>query len=111
MIPSNIPRADFSVHNAVELDDLVGNQRAKETVRRVMCHPGVPPKKFLAGPAGSGKSSIVDCDCKLVACHHPRGDRPCGDATAVDTSSRDTATQDSLSWVGSLDSPRSTICR
>lgn len=69
---------DFSTRPLDNLDDLMACDRAKAAALSVLRHRGVPPKMFLAGPAGSGKSTIINGICKLAACEHPEGDRACG---------------------------------
>jgi DNA polymerase III delta prime subunit len=68
---------DFSVQPHDTLDAILGCEKAKKALLTVLRHPGVPPKLFLAGPPGSGKSSLVRAGLALIACDHPVGDRPC----------------------------------
>lgn len=69
---------DFSVRPLDNLDDLMACDKAKVAALKVLRHPTIPPKMFLTGPAGSGKSTIINGICKLAACQDPNGDRACG---------------------------------
>jgi hypothetical protein len=73
-----MPRDDLSVHSLTRWDDLIGNEEAKRGLARMIQYRGIPPKVFLAGPAGSGKSTIINHQCKVAACHQPNGTDPCG---------------------------------
>lgn len=68
---------DFGVRPLDSLDDLLACEQAKSAVLSVLKHPFVPPKLFLQGPPGSGKSTIVNGAIRLTACEALRGHRAC----------------------------------
>jgi hypothetical protein len=82
---SDIHRADFSVHSLTLWDDLIGNERAKRILPTIIHRPGIPPKVFLAGPAGSGKSTLIEHLCATLMCYNPKGNDPCGQCTGCHT--------------------------
>ncbi len=69
---------DFSVRPIDNLEDLMACDKAKTAALSVLKHAGTPPKLFLTGPAGSGKSTVINGICKLAACEYPSNDRACG---------------------------------
>jgi hypothetical protein len=70
--------ADFSVRQLRSWADLIGNERAKKSALKIVQYPGIPPKMFVAGPPGSGKSCTINHACRWAACRNPQGDEPCG---------------------------------
>lgn len=68
---------DFSIRPTVGPEDIMACEAAKNAILKVMNHPGVPPKLFLTGPPGSGKSSLIHSAVRLVACQSPDGLVPC----------------------------------
>lgn len=95
---ADLPRADFSEHSQSRWEDLIGSERAKQSALAVMHYRGVPPKMFLTGPAGSGKSSIINHLCATAACYEPKGNDPCGQWRAARRSSRAIETLGFLRW-------------
>jgi len=72
------PQHDFSIRPLDGLDDLLECRKAKASVLKVLRHPGVPPKLFLTGPPGSGKTSLIRAGVQFIACQRPQGLKPCG---------------------------------
>lgn len=68
---------DFSIRPVNKLDDVLGCEDAKAAALGVLEHSRKPPKMFLAGPPGSGKSTIINEICRFAACEEPHGDRAC----------------------------------
>jgi len=56
----------------------IGNEQLKEAIRKILRWRGTPPKLFVAGPSGSGKSATIDLLCKRLGCHKPQQGDPCG---------------------------------
>jgi len=68
---------DFSIRPVESLDDVLACDDAKAAALGVLRHRNKPPKMFLAGPPGSGKSTIINEICRYSACEQPTGDRAC----------------------------------
>jgi DNA polymerase-3 subunit delta' len=59
-------------------DSLVGNERAKETLRRMLRQGRVPGALLFAGEAGLGKKSFALELARSLNCRDRRGDDGCG---------------------------------
>jgi hypothetical protein len=57
---------------------LIGNERANRAVHNIIRLPGAPPKTFLAGPTGSGKTTVLNNAFAWRVCVQPQGNKPCG---------------------------------
>jgi len=69
--------AIFTTREISDWGQIIGNQ---DLIAQLM---GVtnfdePPKVFLAGPAGSAKSTLVNHICRYLACYEPANNNPCG---------------------------------
>ncbi|HEX8685126.1 MAG TPA: hypothetical protein VF654_01455, partial [Pyrinomonadaceae bacterium] len=59
-------------------DTLVGNERAKETLRRMLRQGRVPGALLFAGEEGLGKKSFALELARALNCRDRRGDEGCG---------------------------------
>ena len=63
-------------------DHLIGNQLAKETIRRFLAAGRMPNALLLAGPEGVGKKQFALALARSIVCHHPVNHDSCGDCLA-----------------------------
>jgi DNA polymerase-3 subunit delta' len=63
-------------------DTLVGNKRAKETLRRMLAQGRVPGALLFAGEEGLGKKLFALELARALNCRSPRGAEACGECAA-----------------------------
>lgn len=79
MIPSVSDKdIDFTIKPLDSWKNLIGNEELRKTVVALLRHSGAKPRVFVAGPPGSGKSTVINYACKLAGCLAPIGEEPCG---------------------------------
>src|SRR5688500_19947215 len=59
-------------------DEIFGQDRAIETIRRASEADHLPHGLIFAGPVGVGKATTARALAELFLCEKPKGDGPCG---------------------------------
>src|SRR4051812_38980809 len=59
-------------------DELIGNERAKEILRRMLRQRRVPGALLFAGESGLGKKLFALELARALNCREPRGEEACG---------------------------------
>lgn len=61
-----------------EVDEIIGNQRAKDTLRQMLSRRRLPGTLLFAGPSGVGKRLFAVELARAFNCHTPKGAWGCG---------------------------------